>query len=214
MEAHSRVTRFCFICNYVSRLIDPIVSRCAKFRFKPLGSDAMLSRLSFIADSERVSLAPHTLQTLSDVSLGDMRKAVTLLQSAAALYGARGEVAVTPEHVRDVAGIIPENAVHSLLAACRAGAGAFDAAQAAVEALVKEGYPALQVLAQLTDALIADDGVSDAAKATVAARAAAADKRLADGADEGLQLLDVAAAAQRALAGLSPAGGATLTAGS
>ena len=156
----------------------------------------MLSRLAHIAEAEGVALAPGTLQSLADCAAGDMRKAVTLLQSAAALFGKGG---VTPAHVCDVAGIIPRDAVRALLAACRTGT--FNDAQAAVDALVKEGYPALQVLGQLSEALISDDAVSDVAKAAIAMRMGAADKRLADGADEGLQLLDVAAAAQRALQG-------------
>ena len=58
METYSKVTRFCIICNYISRLIPPIASRCAKFRFKPLPAEAMVSRLGHIAQQEQVSSLP------------------------------------------------------------------------------------------------------------------------------------------------------------
>lgn len=52
MEAHSKVTRFIFICNYVSRIIEPLASRCAKFRFKPLHGQVMDARIHHICSSE------------------------------------------------------------------------------------------------------------------------------------------------------------------
>ena len=54
MEKETRTTRFCLICNYVSRIIDPITSRCAKFRFKPLSSEILMRQLQNICDSENI----------------------------------------------------------------------------------------------------------------------------------------------------------------
>ena len=204
METHSKVTRFCFICNYISRIIDPIASRCAKFRFKPVPLDAMGARLETICGAEGLTLAPGTLETLSRCAAGDMRKAITLLQCAARLHGA----SVGPHSVEEAAGTVPLAAVRPLLAALRpggvSGGAAFDTVQRCVGELMKQGYPALQVMGQLADELWLDEGVTDLAKAAIAARMAVADRALADGADEHLQLLDVAATTQRALCGLPP----------
>ena len=56
MEKDGRSTRFCLICNYISRIIEPITSRCAKFRFKPLSDSAIKQRIQLISESENLTL--------------------------------------------------------------------------------------------------------------------------------------------------------------
>jgi hypothetical protein len=87
METHSNVTRFCFICNYVSRIIEPLASRCAKFRFKPLHEGIMEQRVRHICGAEGVELGPGAMELLGKVSHGDLRRAITTLQSATSLAG-------------------------------------------------------------------------------------------------------------------------------
>ena len=55
IEDYSKVTRFCLICNYVSRIIEPLASRCAKFRFKPVPTEPLLKRLQHVANQEQLS---------------------------------------------------------------------------------------------------------------------------------------------------------------
>ena len=88
METYSKITRFCLICNYVTRIIDPLASRCSKFRFKPLDQGNAKKRLEDIAENEEVRLEAGAVETLIKSSEGDLRKAITFLQSAARLVGA------------------------------------------------------------------------------------------------------------------------------
>jgi replication factor C subunit 2/4 len=110
MEQHSRVTRFCIMCNYVSRIIDPITSRCAKFRFSPLPATAMTSRLQHIAEQEGVSFSDGALDALMSASSGDMRRAVSLMQNAASLDCNR----VNTETIFSCAAVVPQPMVDSL----------------------------------------------------------------------------------------------------
>ena len=88
METYSKITRFCLICNYVTRIIDPLASRCSKFRFKSLDQGNAKKRLEEIAKAEEVKLEAGVIDALIKCSEGDLRKAITFLQSAARLVGA------------------------------------------------------------------------------------------------------------------------------
>ena len=196
METYSRVTRFFILCNYVSRIIEPIASRCAKFRFKPLGHDVMGERLRFIADRENLRLGEGVYEAAATHSGGDLRKAITLLQSAARLFGTEE---ITGKEITAVAGAVEAKDVATLVELCRKNQ--HDKAATAADALLKDGFPALQILTQLAEAVVADADNSDAMKARVCLRIAEADKALVDGADESLQLATVVSVACQALEG-------------
>ncbi|KAK3246334.1 Subunit of heteropentameric Replication factor C (RF-C) [Cymbomonas tetramitiformis] len=88
MELYTKVTRFVLICNYVSRIIEPIASRCAKFRFKPLGEESISDRITSICQKEGVVMEEGAMEALGSACGGDMRKAISHLQSAVRLFGA------------------------------------------------------------------------------------------------------------------------------
>lgn len=196
METHSRVTRFCIICNYVSRIIEPIASRCSKFRFKPLGTGAMMTRLRSIADAEGVTAGDETLTEVLAVAGGDMRKAITFLQSAAALYGNN----VTAEGVIEISGIFPDKETALTLHTVKTGT--YEQGRTRAQNIIMMGYGINSVLDKLCDAFLADSEIGADAKATIAEKLATVEKRLIDGADEELQLTDLLAAAQRAVRGV------------
>ncbi|MHA1301286.1 MAG: replication factor C small subunit [Candidatus Helarchaeota archaeon] len=84
MESYSKNTRFILLCNYSSKIIEPIQSRCAVFRFSPLKDEDIKKRLEYIATQEKIKLNESAMNAILYVSGGDMRKAVNVLQAAVA----------------------------------------------------------------------------------------------------------------------------------
>ncbi|XP_065213650.1 replication factor C subunit 4 [Planococcus citri] len=189
MEKETKSTRFCLICNYVSCIIQPLTSRCAKYRFKPLSKDTMLKRLKLICDEEKVSCDEKALQTLVDTSGGDLRRAITCLQSCARL---KGEEGVLYEDVLEVTGVIPDKYIENLFDVCKARN--FDKAEIVIEEIISSAYCAPQVLDQFQDLIIAKSNLTDVQKATICEKISVCAWRLQEGASEYLQLLDLACA--------------------
>jgi replication factor C small subunit len=84
METSSRTSRFILICNQSSKIIEPIQSRCAIFRFSKLDRQAMIDHLQWIATQENVKLEPAAAERIVDFAEGDLRHAINALQTASA----------------------------------------------------------------------------------------------------------------------------------
>ena len=84
METSSRTSRFILICNYSSKIIEPIQSRCAIFRFSKLDRNAMTEHLKEIAEKEKLRLLDCAAEKIVEYSEGDLRQAINALQTTAA----------------------------------------------------------------------------------------------------------------------------------
>ncbi|KAL4067680.1 P-loop containing nucleoside triphosphate hydrolase protein [Scleroderma yunnanense] len=206
METYARITRFCLVCNYVTRIIEPLASRCSKFRFTPLDSSSTSSRLTQIATAEHVDITPEVVNTLIDTSNGDLRRAITYLQSASRLSSSSDPPSlITPSDVQEIAGVVPTAVVNDLAKTLgleitsdmdvdgtiprRRG---FHDIQKKVKEVVRQGYSALQLLSQLHDLVVLHQTLPARQKALCVLAMAEADKALCDGADEELWVLEVA----------------------
>ncbi len=85
MENYTRTCRFILSCNFSSKIIDPIQSRCVVFKFKPLPKKDIFEIVESIAKKENLVIDNKTKQALYEISNGDCRKVENILQSSAAL---------------------------------------------------------------------------------------------------------------------------------
>ena len=85
MENYSATCRFIMSCNYSSKIIDPIQSRCAIFRFKLLEKKDIEKVINKISESENLTINPEAIEIIYEGSEGDCRRSINILQSAAAI---------------------------------------------------------------------------------------------------------------------------------
>eukprot|EP00271_Cylindrocystis_brebissonii_P005139 TRINITY_DN17087_c0_g2_i1.p1 TRINITY_DN17087_c0_g2~~TRINITY_DN17087_c0_g2_i1.p1 ORF type:complete len:362 (+),score=66.90 TRINITY_DN17087_c0_g2_i1:201-1286(+) len=99
IERYTKNTRFCLICNHVSKIIPALQSRCTRFRFAPLDSAHVLDRLRHVVEQERMEISPGGLDAVVRLSNGDMRKALNILQATGMSSSSSNRHVVTEESV-------------------------------------------------------------------------------------------------------------------
>lgn len=181
MEQFSHNTRFILSCNYSSRIIDPIQSRCAVFRFAGISDEAIGERIREIADIEGIEVRDDGISAIVYAAAGDMRKAINALQAAAVMSETVSEESVytitstaRPEEIEEIVG----NAI----------AGEFMAARMVLdELLTKKGLAGGDIINQIHRS-IWDFDISERAAVELMDRLGEADYRITEGANERVQL--------------------------
>jgi len=109
IEDASKICRFILIANNVSKIIEPIQSRCAAFKFTTVSEDDVIARLEEIAKKEKVKTDKKGLKEIYEYTEGDLRHAINLMQATASLGG------ITEENVKASAGLTKTSDVDQVL---------------------------------------------------------------------------------------------------
>jgi replication factor C small subunit len=189
MERYSGACRFILSCNYSSKIIEPIQSRCAVFRFRTHSPEQARIVLERIAKAEKKTVRPEAFEAILAASSGDLRRATNILQLAATYSDV-----VTSETVRECATTPLKEEVEGMLTA--ALSGDFLGARAQLIGLFAErGASGEDILKSVHSYLpsIADSVISPREKLKLVDYLGEIDYRLAQGASERLQLETVLA---------------------
>jgi replication factor C small subunit len=181
MERYTETCRFILIANYSGKIIEPIQSRCAPFRYRYLSRDDQDEYLRRIAEKEEINLLKDGLDALYDASGGDLRRAINSLQAAASL-----EKPVDSDLVYSVVGHANPADVHEMMELAMKGEF-IEARKRLREMISKYGIAGTDIVKQIHLEIFRLN-IPEAMKVKVAGAVGEVDFRLSEGASEEVQL--------------------------
>ena len=181
MESYSMSCRFILSCNYSSKIIEPIQSRCAIYRFKPVQDADIQSRIQYIADKEGITLNEGASAAISAIANGDLRKAINVLQSSAVI-----NENIDENLVYQITSTAKPEDINLLIHTAMDG-NFMDALIILDSFLLEQGLSAVDIINQIHRAVF-DLDIPDRVKVKLIDKIGEIDFRLTEGATERIQL--------------------------
>jgi replication factor C small subunit len=184
MEKYTKTCRFILSCNYSSKIIEPLQSRCVIYRFKPLNGEDIKKHIKEIVDEEKLSIDEEALEAINYVSQGDMRKSINILQASSSI-----NESIDSETVYSVSSRARPDQILEMIDF--ALTGKFIEARKKLDELMYEyGMSGEDILKQLYRETMAldDDKISERDKVDLIDTLGEYDYRIVEGANERIQL--------------------------
>ncbi len=181
MENYTNTCRFIMSCNYSSRIIDPIQSRCVIFRFKLLEKKDIVEVIKRIAEQEKLKLTDDAFATLYEASEGDCRRAINLLQATASI-----SPDINSEMINMIASAAKPADIKVVLDYALAG-DFINAREKLLDVMLKESIPGSDIIKAIQKE-IWNLNIEPEIKVKLTEKTGEAEFRMTEGSDEFVQL--------------------------
>lgn len=181
MENYTNTCRFILAANYSSKIIDPIQSRCAVFRFRPLTTEQLIPLVDHIVKQEGLNITPDARDALVNIANGDCRRVANVLQSCAAVAKE-----ITPETVYSLASVAQPKEITEVLSTALGG-DFLNARRRLLDVMLRYGLSGIDTIKQI-QSQVWDLDVDNRKKVSLIDKCGETEFRIVEGADEFIQL--------------------------
>lgn len=188
METTCDITRFVFICNYESKIIEPIKSRCAEFRFKPIPDDLMIEKLRDIAKQENMNIDDNIFKLITKICEGDARRSINTLQNIKYVPDYNKKY-ITKEDIYDMTSYLDKSYLNKYWKIITRGK-VKQLSDLVVE-IINTGYPMNYILNCIKDKIIDSNRMSDQQISKLLIHLGKVERMITSGSDNYVQLLAV-----------------------
>lgn len=190
MEETSNITRFCFICNYINQIIEPINSRCVKIRFKPITITNIVNKLKYISIKEKIEIDNNGLESLANIANGDLRKSILILQNVKYLKIDSDDKKILSTDIYKMCKYISDDQLNIYIKSLNNNKNMENIISVTNE-VFNNGYIINFVIVKIINYLLLNNEISDKTKSKILFDMSTIEKNINDGADEYIQLLKI-----------------------
>ena len=196
MEETSNITRFCFICNYINQIIEPINSRCVKIRFKPIDQGCIIGRLKLIAKNEKLNISNEAIESIAKISNGDFRKSILMLQNIKYIKDDKDseQHKISKDDIYRMCKYITQEELLNyinILKDIKDERPIINKMLNITDDIINKGYIFISLINEIINYIIGIKNIDDKAKSKILFELSNIEKNINDGADEFINLLKI-----------------------
>jgi replication factor C subunit 2/4 len=185
IEMYSKTTRFILICNYITRIIEPLASRCTKFRFKPINLDGMSKIIKNLSDKEKFMIAENVVEKIYNITKGDLRKAINIIQQAKYLDYNK----IKLDTINEIGGLVTDKNIDKIIN--ETINTDYQKIQQIIKNFLADGYSVSQYINELVEYIVKTNLFSEDLKGFILFKLSEIEYNLNKRGDEYIQMMNI-----------------------